>query len=129
VVDDVVGSGVVEVVEVVDGFGGGGAADETGPVDPSVLNTTILAVFPLGTVTTQKEAPPTPMALTGLSTPPIPLLAGLMPHGIPLQPPPGQSILMPYAGFCLDKPDSSQIGFHATFTYVSPFSTVLAPAT
>jgi hypothetical protein len=52
----------------------GGAADDldddelegADAFEPSVLNTTMLADWPLGTVTTQKSAPPSPSALTGL---------------------------------------------------------------
>lgn len=94
-----------DMVEVVVGVafvdeGGGGAADDDGgagagsPSDPSTLKTTMLAVLPLGTVTTQKLAP-SPTALLLLLTPLTPSDAGLMAQGRPLQPPPGHSILMP----------------------------------
>lgn len=65
--------------------------------DPSTLNVTMLAVLPDGTVTTQKSAPPAPVAESELDTTPTPL-EGSIEHGSPLQPPPGHSILMPKVG-------------------------------
>lgn len=55
--------------------------------EPSVLKTTMFAVWPWGTVTTQNAAPPAPFAESGLSTPPIPSVAGLIEQGRPLHPP------------------------------------------
>lgn len=88
---------------------GAGAADDLGgeelegadALEPSVLNTTMLADLPLGTVTTQKLAPPTPSALTGLSTPFTSMVEGSILHGTPLHPPSGHSILTPYVGLTL----------------------------
>jgi hypothetical protein len=84
------------------GGGGGGGADEelagADAFEPSVLNTTMLADLPLGTVTTQKLAPPTPSALSGLSTPFMSMVEGSILHGVPLHPPPGHSMLTPYVG-------------------------------
>ena len=104
------------------GFGceddAGGATDvgAAGPSEPSTLKTTMFAVFPLGTVTTQKSAFPTPVALTGLSTPPTPLLEGLMEHGKPLQPPAGHSILIPNVGGVFLSEHPMNMGFQAIFT-------------
>lgn len=73
----------------------GEVPDEGDAVEPSVLKTTMFAEPPLGTVTTQKLAPPTPVAATGLSTPFTSTLEGSIAHGRPLQPPPGHSIFTP----------------------------------
>jgi hypothetical protein len=80
--------------------------EEPDPVEPSVLNTTMLAEPPLGTVTTQKLAPPTPSAETGLVTPLIPSVDGSIEHGRPLHPPPGHSILTPYDGLTFTQSQS-----------------------
>jgi hypothetical protein len=108
---DVVGAGLV--VEVVGGGGGGAAeldldGELEGEValDPSVWKTTMLADLPLGTVTTQKLAPPTPSALTGLLTPLISIFDGSISQGVPLQPPPGHSIRTPYDGLTLPRGQS-----------------------
>lgn len=87
-----------------------------GPSVPSMLKTTMLACLPLGTVTTQKLASPTPVALTGLLTPPTPSVPGLMEQGKPLQPPPGHSILRPNVGFWFFSPHPMNIGFQAILT-------------
>ena len=73
--------------------------DEPDPPDPpaSLSNTTTLAFWPLGTVTTQKVAPPAP----AVSLPEHSLtecLAGSMAHGRPLHPSPSHSILTPHLG-------------------------------
>lgn len=72
------------------------------PEDPSTLNVTMLAVLPDGTVTTQKSAPPAPVAESELDTTPMPL-DGSIEHGRPLQPPPGHSILIPKVGTVLER--------------------------
>lgn len=61
--------------------------DELGasPVEPSVLKTTMFAVDPFGTVTTQKSAPPAPVAEVALLTTPKPSELGSMAQGRPLQ--------------------------------------------
>jgi len=100
-----------------------------GPSVPSILKTTMLACLPLGTVTTQKLASPTPLALTGLLTPPTPSVPGLIEQGKPLQPPPGHSILRPNVGLLLLSEHPMNMGFQAILTYVSPLATVFAPAT
>jgi len=80
---------------------GDGAADDDldeelgDALEPSVWNTTMLADLPFGTVTTQKLAPPTPVVLTGLSTPLTSIVEGSILHGMPLHPPPGHSMLTP----------------------------------
>jgi hypothetical protein len=99
------------------------------PEEPSVLKTTMLAVLPLGTVTTQKPEPSTPSVATGLDTPFRPSLDGSMEHGNPLQPPSGHSILRPNVGRVFFRGVAKYTGFHAIFTYVSPLARVLAPAT
>ena len=92
---DVVGAGF-EVDEDGDGAADDGLDEELGDaLEPSVWNTTILADLPFGTVTTQKLAPPTPVVLTGLSTPLTSIVEGSILHGMPLHPPPGHSMLTP----------------------------------
>lgn len=99
-----------------DGAEEGEDDDDEPPVEPSVLKTTILALWPLGTVTTQNSAPPTPFVETGLFSPPMPSSAGLMEQGRPLQPPPSHSILTPYVGFVWHRSEAVQIGFQAILT-------------
>lgn len=70
----------------------------------------MLAVPPLGTVTTQKDAPPTPTAASGLLTTPMPSVLGLIEQGTPLQPPSGHSILMPKDGMVLERSQPVQMG-------------------
>lgn len=71
--------------------------------EPSVLNMTMLAVWPEGTVTTQKLAPPSPVVASGLSTSLMPMLEGSILHGVPLHPPPGHSMLSPNVGFVVPR--------------------------
>lgn len=74
---------------------------EPEPELPSVLKVTMLAVPPLGTVTTQNDAPPAPTADSLLST--LPEELGEIEQGSPLQPPLGHSILTPKVGRVLIK--------------------------
>lgn len=67
------------------------------PVEPSVLKTTMFAVDPLGTVTTQKSAPPAPEAAVALLTTPKPSELGSIAQGRPLQFP-SHSIFRPKEG-------------------------------
>lgn len=67
------------------------------PVEPSVLKTTMFAVDPFGTVTTQKSAPPAPEAEVALLTTPKPSELGSMAQGRPLQFP-SHSIFKPKEG-------------------------------
>lgn len=60
-------------------------------------NTTKLALLPLGTVTTQKLAPPAPSVLVPVISFTV-CLDGSMAHGRPLQPPPSQTISTPQVG-------------------------------
>lgn len=135
VVEVVVGLGVVVVVDVVDGvvvvdvvvvvgLGDGVVVvvvvledddlaalelpddDDDDELCPA-LNTTMLALPPLGTVTTQKLAPPAPEAESGDVTPFTGLTDGSIEHGRPLQFPSGHSILMPQDGEMLLKLESS----------------------
>jgi hypothetical protein len=99
------------------------------PSELPALKTTTFAVAPLGTVTTQKLAPPAPEACWALVTPPTPSLDGSMEHGVPLHSPPEQTILTPKVGGVPERCDSMKIGFQATFAYVIPLESVLAPAT
>jgi hypothetical protein len=92
-------------------------------------NTTMLAFTPEGTVTTQKLAPPAPLAWSALETPPTPALEGSMEQGRPLQPSPSHSMLMPNVGVVPESEEPVNIGFHPIFTKVSPLATVFAPAT
>lgn len=79
-------------------------------------NTTMLAVTPLGTVTTQKLAPPAPFASSSAVTPPMPSVDGSMEHGRPLQTAPsGHSNLTPKFGIVVAKSLAIQIGFHPIF--------------
>ena len=130
----------VDVVEVVVGVRVGVGVDAApeelaGPGEPELAaespagNTTMFAVKPLGTVTTQKLAPPAPEAWSALVTPPTPLTEGSMVHGRPLQPAPEHSILRPKLGGVLLRGEFMKIGFHASFTNVLPLASVLAPAT
>lgn len=74
---DVVGAGVDELDEELEEL------DELAdPSEPSRLKTTIFALPPFGTVTTQKSEPPAPVALLSLLTP-DPSIS----HFAPLQPP------------------------------------------
>lgn len=70
---------------------------EASPVEPSVLKTTMFAVEPFGTVTTQKSAPPAPEAAVALLTNPKPSELGSMAQGRPLQCP-SHSIFRPKEG-------------------------------
>lgn len=78
----------------------GTVVDSTGaelvepPPDPSRNDTTMLALEPLGTVTTQKAAPPAPDAALLLT---MPLPSTL--QGMPLQSLLGHSISRPKLGF------------------------------
>ncbi len=96
---------------------------------PSRLYTTMLAVPPLGTVTTQKLAPPAPLAPSALVTLKSLTLDAPISHGRPLQPPPGHSTRRPKVGFVLARPDDVYTGFQPIFIKVRPELTVLAPAT
>lgn len=100
---------------------------ELEPELPSVLKVTMLAVPPLGTVTTQNDAPPAPTADSLLST--LPDELGEIEQGSPLQPPSGHSILTPKVGRVLIKEEPVKIGFQPILTNVLPLSSVLAPAT
>lgn len=71
--------------EVVAGSSEDGGLEVSSPAEPSVLKTTIFAVEPLGTVTTQKSAPPAPEAAVALLTNPKPSELGSMAQGRPLQ--------------------------------------------
>lgn len=132
-----VGAGVDEGVLL----GGGGGAEEndfgesdlmlfplSGPFFPP-SNTTKLALEPLGTVTTQKAAPPTPM----VAPPSISLtlcFEGSIAQGSPLQCP-SHTISTPHVGILSRNGvvGSRYIGFQASLMNVSPFLSVLAPAT
>ena len=131
--DELLAEELLDVVE----DGAGGAADEEGgggvcatlPLEPSVLKTTMLAVSPLGTVTTQKSAPPAPVAARLLLTLKPSTVAGLISQGSPLQRPDSHSILRPNVGLLSLSGESMKMGFHPSLTNVSPDATVLAPAT
>lgn len=137
VVEDVVGvEEVVLVVLVVVGVelvvgAADDVVDSTGaelveepPPDPSKNDTTMLALEPLGTVTTQKGEPPAPEASLSLTTP----LPSTL-QGMPLQSSLGHSISRPYSGLVPESDESCHTGFMPTFTNVEPSATVLAPAT
>jgi len=85
---------------------------------------------PFGAVTTQKLAPPAPVAESGLVTSFTLLTAGSIEHGRPLQEPSGsQVIFIPQSGACVEKPDPVQMGFHPIFTNVLSLASWLAPDT
>lgn len=90
------------------------------PLDAELLpptgKTTMSAVPPDGTVTTQKSAPPAPLASSGLVTPPMPTTEGLMEHGRPLHPDPEHSISRPNVGDVPPKFELVQIGFQPILT-------------
>lgn len=89
---------------------GAAALDEPElPEEPSVLKVMILAFDPDGTVTTQKSAPPAPVAASKLDTRPTPL-EGSIEHGRPLHPPPSHSIFTPKVGVTLESEQPVQIG-------------------
>lgn len=88
------GSEVEAAVAVGLGFG---LEELSSPVDPSVLKKMTLA-DPDVTVTTQKSAPPAPVADSRLLTPPKPSVLGSMLQGSPTQVP-SHSILTPNLGF------------------------------
>jgi hypothetical protein len=95
----------------------GGEVSELPPplLPPLELYATMLALLPLGTVTTQKLAPPAPVSAVR------PLMVGLSPEismlqGSPLHPPPGHSILSPNSGLVPLSGESSQIGLRPSFT-------------
>ena len=93
-----VGLGVVDVegaAEELEAFEDDPEEPEPPPLELPESKTTTFAVTPLGTVTTQKFAPPAPDAWSELVTPPMPLTAGSMAQGRPLQPEPEHSILTP----------------------------------
>lgn len=75
-------------------------------LESPALNTTMFAVPPFGTVTTQKLAPPAPVAELGLVTSLTLLTAGSIEHGKPLQVPPEQVIFIPQVGSVLAKSES-----------------------
>jgi len=117
-------------VGVRDGLLLGGAADDwatAASVSPPApfkepSNTTKFAVVPLGTVTTQKFAPPAPSVLL----PTISLIVfwdGSIAHGSPLQPGPLQTISTPQVGMTFLKgvAGSRYIGFQASLMNVLPF--------
>ena len=119
----VVGSSAVEVggAEVV-----GSAAEVVveSPPDPSKNDTTMFALAPFGTVTTQKSEPPAPEALLLLTTPSPEILQGRPLHSLS-----GHSISRPKSGFVLESADSSHIGFSPSLTNVDPSAIAFAPAT
>lgn len=105
-----VGEGLDEVVLDVVGLGAAELElDDPEPLDPSTLNVMILAVEPEGTVTTQKSAPPAPVAESALETTPTPF-EGSIEHGRPLHPPPSHSILTPKVGTLVESEHPVQIG-------------------
>jgi hypothetical protein len=97
-----VGCGVVLVLELVLVVDGGWLVDDfavevedLAVVDePPTSKTSMLATAPLGTVTTQKLAPPTPEAATELVTPPIPSVSGEIEHGSPLHPAEASQVIL-----------------------------------
>lgn len=99
------------------------------PEELPALKTTMLAVWPLGTVTTQKLAPPAPEAWSELVTPPTPLTVGSMEHGVPLHPEPEQTTLIPNVGGVPERLHPVQIGFQPILRKVFPLLSALAPAT
>lgn len=90
---------------------------------------TTLAFPPLGTVTTQKLAPPAPDAAVALFTLPTPSLDGSIEQGVPMQLPVTHSILTPKVGVVFACHDSRKIGFQLTIEKVVPSARVFAPAT
>lgn len=125
--------GVGEGVGFGDGEGFGAGALDSGAPDPSSdapgWKMTMLAVVPLGIVTTQKLAPPAPEAWSELVTPPTPSTDGSMEHGVPLQPGPEHTILIPKVGVVWAKDEPVYSGFHPILAKVLPLPSVFAPAT
>jgi hypothetical protein len=76
-------------------------SDEVLPL-PSFSKTTMCAVEPLGTVTTQPVAPPAPTKGSPIISLTL-LIAGSILQGRPLQPPPSHSISIPKSGLTLRK--------------------------
>ena len=129
--DELEEDGVGEGVEVDDALEDDAAAGlESVESDCPELKTVMYAIAPFGAVTTQKLPPPAPVAELGLVTWLTLLTAGSIEHGRPLQAPSGsQVIFRPQFGADLENSESSQIGFHANLTNVSPSATWLAPET
>lgn len=90
---------------------------------------TTLAFPPLGTVTTQKLAPPAPAAELALLTLPTPSEEGSIEQGVPMQLPVAHSILTPKVGGVFACHDSRKIGFQLIMEKVVPSALVFAPAT
>jgi hypothetical protein len=65
---------------------------------PEVSKTTMLALAPEGTVTTQPVAPPAPVKTSGASISFTPMVEGSIRQGRPLQPLPSQRISIPNSG-------------------------------
>lgn len=98
------------------------------PASPTGKTTTF-AFPPLGTVTTQKLAPPAPDPVWPLLTPPTPSEVGSMEQGRPVQEPVTHSILIPNVGVVFACHDSKKIGFQLIMEKVVPSALVFAPAT
>ena len=114
------GDGVLLGVEADDDWAIAASVSPPAPlIGPS--KTTKLAVTPLGTVTTQKFAPPAPSVLL----PTISLIEfwdGSIAHGSPLQPGPLQTISTPQVGmtFLNGVAGSRYMGFQASLMNVLP---------
>ena len=114
------GGGVLLGMETDDGWATAASVSPPAPlIGPS--KTTKLAVTPLGTVTTQKFAPPAPSVLL----PTISLIAfwdGSIAQGSPLQPGPLQTISTPQVGMTFLKgvAGSRYMGFQASLMNVFP---------
>lgn len=123
-----VGVGLGVGFGVVDTFGAGVSSGVSLLLSsPSMGNTTIRAVDPLGTVTTQKSAPPAPVAERELVT--LPTSVPPIAQGRPTQGP-SHSIRRPKSGGAnLNRLVSKIVGFQPILTNVMPLASVLAPAT
>lgn len=98
---------------------------------PPASKTTMFAFWPLGTVTTQKEAPPAPSALSKEVTPFKPLEGSIL-QGRPLQPAPSSQVIStPKEGgvFRNGVAGSWTTGLWPILTKVFPWASVFAPAT
>jgi hypothetical protein len=65
---------------------------------PEMSKTTMLALAPEGTVTTQPVAPPAPVKTSGASISLTPMVEGSIRQGRPLQPSPSHRISIPNSG-------------------------------
>lgn len=97
VVEVVVGAAVLVVLLLLDEL----EEDDLDSLEepPEMSKTTMLALAPEGTVTTQPVAPPAPVKTSGAFISLTPMVEGSIRQGRPLQPSPSHRISIPNSGF------------------------------